>query len=50
MIDDWDVKSIKDQLVRYVARIEVGIRGDEEAKRDAFKIAHYACYLFKKLC
>ena len=50
MIDDWDVKSIKDQLVRYIARIGVGIRGDEEAKRDALKIAHYACYLYKKLC
>ena len=49
MIEDWDIKSIKEQLNRYVKRIGVGSRGLKEELRDALKIAHYACYLYTKL-
>ena len=49
MIENWDVKSIQDQLVRYVKRIDTNVRSITEGRRDALKIAHYACYLFDKL-
>lgn len=49
MIEGWDLKSIQENLDRYVTRIGVNKRGLDEAKRDTLKIAHYACYLYKKL-
>jgi hypothetical protein len=49
MIERWDVFSIESQLIRYVARIGTNVRGINEQKRDALKIAHYACYLLEKL-
>ncbi len=39
---------IKANLSRYVARIGTGARGEEEAIRDLFKIADYACILWSK--
>jgi hypothetical protein len=49
MIEGWDLRSIKESLDRYVTRIDAGERGIDEAKRDALKIAHFGCYLMKKL-
>ena len=49
MIEDYSIHDIKKQLERYVARIDVGSRGHEEAVRDTLKIAHYSNYLLKKL-
>ena len=49
MIEGWDVFNIETNLIRYVARIGTNVRGISEQKRDALKIAHYACYLLAKL-
>jgi len=49
MIDHFTVQSLKNQFIRYFVRIGTNSRGPEEAKRDALKIAHYACYLWAKL-
>ena len=49
MIDEWCQDDIKSQMERYVKRIGSGARGKEEAMRDCFKMAHYACYIFNKL-
>jgi hypothetical protein len=40
---EMDKFNIGSEIIRYAARIG---RGD---KRDALKIAHYACYLLEKL-
>ena len=49
MVENWDKRSIQEQINKYVVRIGTFMRGEAEAKRDALKIAHYACYLFNKL-
>ena len=49
MIEGFSIIDIKKQLERYAKRIGVNIRGVEEAKRDALKIAHYACILLAKI-
>ena len=48
MVEGWDINIIKEYLGKYVRRIGTGQRG-REAERDALKIAHYACYLLKKI-
>ena len=49
MIEEFSISDIRKQLERYVKRIGVDIRGIEESKRDALKIAHYACLLLAKI-
>ncbi len=49
MIEGFDMKDLKTQLVRYVGRIGQNSRGLVEAKRDCLKIAHYACFLYNYL-
>ncbi len=49
MIDKMDTDDIKFQIERYAGRIGRGARGEEEALRDCFKIAHYACLLHSKI-
>ncbi len=49
MIDKMDADDIRFQIEKYAARINRGVRGTDEALRDCFKIAHYACYLHSKL-
>lgn len=39
-------EKIQAKLESYVDRIGKSSRGDEDAKRDCFKLAHFACYLF----
>jgi hypothetical protein len=40
---------IQGKLEAYVDRIGRGARGQDEAVRDAIKIAHFACYLYALL-
>jgi len=49
MIESFTPKDVKREIERYAKRIGTTVRGEEEAKRDALKIAHYACFLFTKL-
>jgi len=49
MIEGFTPRDIQAQLERYVKRIGTGARGKEEAVRDCFKIAHYACILHSKI-
>lgn len=49
MVETFTPADIKANLLRYVGRIGYNARGPEEAKRDALKIAHYACLLAGKL-
>jgi len=52
--DDFPDKQIKNltpekiqaKLEYYVNRIGRSSRGEEDAKRDCLKLAHFACYLF----
>ncbi len=39
-------EKVQAKLESYVDRIGKSSRGDEDAKRDCFKLAHFACYLF----
>lgn len=39
---------VKMNLLRYVNRLNSNARGHEEAIRDLYKIAHYACILYGK--
>jgi hypothetical protein len=39
-------EKIQGKLEAYVDRIGKSARGSEDAKRDAIKIAHFACYLY----
>lgn len=39
-------EKIQGKLEAYVDRIGKSSRGPEDAKRDAIKIAHFACYLY----
>lgn len=49
MIESFTIQSIKEQLMRYVSRIGRSARSHDEELRDTLKIAHYACYLRKKI-
>lgn len=49
MIEGFNLVELKSQLKRYVGRIGTGVRGDIEALRDCYKIAHYACFVWKYL-
>jgi len=42
----FSAADIKASIDRYVCRIGTNRRGVGEAKRDALKIAHYACMLY----
>ena len=42
-------EKIQGKLESYVDRIGKSSRGEEDAKRDCLKIAHFACYLFSIL-
>lgn len=48
-IEEWTISDIKAFLRQYVNRIGSTVRGIGQAKQDALKIAHYGCYLLKKL-
>jgi len=39
-------EKIQGKLEAYVDRIGKSSRGDEDAKRDCLKLAHFACYLY----
>ena len=45
-IEKFTPEKIQGKLEAYVDRIGKSSRGKEDAKRDCFKIAHFACYLF----
>ena len=47
--DEFSLQSVKEQLLRYVGRINRSSRGPKEELRDSLKIAHYACFLRRKL-
>ena len=42
-------EKIQAKLEYYVNRIGRSSRGEEDAKRDCLKLAHFACYLFSLL-
>ncbi len=48
-IEEWTTDIVRLILRKYTHRIGIDLRGSVEARRDALKIAHYACYLLKKL-
>ena len=48
-IEEWTISDIKAFLRQYVNRIGTTVRGPEQAKQDALKIAHYGCLLLSKL-
>ena len=45
-VEKFTPEKIQGKLESYVDRIGKSSRGKEDAKRDCFKIAHFACYLF----
>lgn len=45
-VEKFTLEKIQGKLEAYVDRIGKSSRGKEDAKRDCFKIAHFACYLF----
>ena len=45
-VEGFTPEKLQSKLEHYVNRIGRGVRGPEEAKRDAKKMAHIACYLF----
>lgn len=47
-IQSASLDDIKMNLLRYVNRLNSNARGKEEAIRDLYKIAHYACILYGK--
>ena len=49
MVGRFTPEKIQAKLESYVGRIGKSSRGKEDAKRDCFKIAHFACYLFALL-
>jgi len=49
MIEGLTLKDIQKQIEHYAKRIGSNARGEEEAVRDCFKIAHYACILRSKI-
>lgn len=48
LVETSTVEDIKVNLERYIRRIGKNARGPVEARRDALKIAHYACLLANK--
>ena len=48
-VEDFTPEKIQAKLEYYVNRIGRSSRGKEDAKRDCFKLAHFACYLFTLL-
>ncbi len=48
-ITQWELSDFKTALGKYVARIGSNARGQEEAKRDCYKIAHIACVMMYKI-
>ena len=49
MIEKMSLADLRFQIEKYAGRIGRGVRGEQEAIRDCYKIAHYACILHTKL-
>lgn len=49
MIEKMSLDDLRFQIEKYAGRIGRGVRGEEEAIRDCYKIAHYACILHTKI-
>lgn len=47
-VTEWSVEDLEVQLKKYVGRLGKNARGEIEAERDLFKIAHYACLIHAK--
>ena len=48
-VENFTPEKIQAKLEYYVNRIGKSSRGEEDAKRDCLKLAHFACYLFSLL-
>jgi len=44
-VEEFTLADFKTNLKKYMNRIGSNARGNDEAVRDAFKIAHYACIM-----
>ena len=45
----FTAEEIAMNMKRYLNRVNSGQRGEEEARRDCLKLAHYACLLYNKI-
>ena len=48
-VENFTPEKIQAKLEYYVNRIGRSSRGEDDAKRDCLKLAHFACYLFSLL-
>lgn len=49
MAHEYDIRTLQNQIKKYVGRFDTNARGEQEQMRDVLKIAHYACILYDKL-
>ena len=49
-VQNWTPEQCVKSIGKYVRRFESGQRGASETLRDMFKIAHFACLAYFKLC